>query len=126
MTPIAPFETRETRLLAAVNPSEEGLVGLVEPCQHVLQHMGVDGGVGRHGRSEVLQLGFLRRARDGAVAALVGGDALLQGRVGERAAVPDHCVQRRLRSGRWTQLLFERLAHALAHRSRRVCAARPR
>ena len=49
---------------------EERLIGLVEPCQHVLQDVRVDGGVLRECGAEVLQLGFLLEARDGDADAL--------------------------------------------------------
>ncbi len=71
----------------------------------------MDGGVLRELRADGLQFGFLLVARDGDVAALPGGDALLQGGVVELAAAPQHFLQRPLLGGRGTQLLFVGLAH---------------
>ena len=88
----AALEAREARLLASRHPPEERLIGPVEPGQHVLQDVAVEGGVLRHVRTDILQLGFLLVARDRDVAALPGGDALLQGGVGERATAPEHLV----------------------------------
>src|SRR5262249_1076239 len=62
-----------------------------------------------------LELRFLLVARDGDAAALPGGDALLKGRVVERAAMPEYFVQHPLLRGRWPQFLFVGLAYALRH-----------
>jgi len=52
---------------------------------------------------------------------LVGGDALLQGGVVERAAAPEHFVQRSLLSWCRTELLLERLAHGLLYHTALFC-----
>jgi hypothetical protein len=104
---------REARLLAALHPAEERLIGPVQPRQHVLQHVAVDGGVLREFRPNGLQLGFLLVAGDGDAAALPGGDALLQGRVVERAAAPEHVLQRPLLGRRGARLLLIGFADAL-------------
>ena len=54
----APLEARETGLLARLHPSEESLIGPVEPGEHVLQHVAVEGGVFRERGADILQLGF--------------------------------------------------------------------
>jgi hypothetical protein len=74
---VAPLEAREPRLRAPLDATEERLLGLLQPRQHVLQHMRVDGGVLRECGPHRLQLGFLLEARDGGMALLPGGDALL-------------------------------------------------
>jgi hypothetical protein len=92
---IAALEAREARLLsslAPVHPGEVRLIGRVEPGEHVLQDVAVDGGVVGHLRADGLQLGFLVVAGDGAVAPLPGGDALLQRGVVERTAQPQHAL----------------------------------
>src|SRR5260221_10951763 len=73
----------------------------------------MDGGVFGELSTDSLQLGFLLVARDGDVAPLPGGDALLQGGVVELAAAPEHVVQRPLLSGRGSPFLFVRLASRL-------------
>jgi hypothetical protein len=77
MEAIPPLETREASLLAALHPAEERLIGLVEPGQHILQHMAVDCGVLWELGADGLQFGFLFIAREGDASPLVGGDALL-------------------------------------------------
>ncbi len=103
---IAPFEAREAGLLAALYPPEERLLGLVQPRQHVLQHMAVDRGVLRILRPDGLQLGFLLVAREGDTASLPGGDALLQGRGVEGAAAPQDNLQCPLLGRSGPELLF--------------------
>ena len=73
----------------------------------------MDGGVLRKLRTDGFQFGFLLEPRDGDVAPLPGGDALLQGGVVEIAAAPQHLIQRPLLGRRGTQFLFVRLAHSL-------------
>jgi hypothetical protein len=45
MEAIATLEAREARLLPALHPPEERLIGPVEPGQHVLEEVRVEGGV---------------------------------------------------------------------------------
>ena len=89
---LRPWKRGKARLLPRLHAPEERLIRLVEPCQHVLQHVAVDGGVFGHLCPDGLQLGFLCKARDGDVAALPGGDALLERGVVERAAAPEHRI----------------------------------
>jgi hypothetical protein len=105
-----PLETRETCLLAALHPAEERLVGPLEPREHVLQDVAVDGGVIRERGPDVLQLGFLLVARERDVAALPGGDALLEGDGVELPAHHDHALQLVLLCGCRLELVRERLA----------------
>ncbi len=88
----APLEAREARLLAVRQAPEERLIRLVQPRQHVLQDVRVDCGVFRELGADHLQLRLLLIARDGDVAALPGGDALLKRGVVERATAPEHLV----------------------------------
>src|SRR5260221_11425695 len=110
---VAPLETWESSLLAALHPSEEGLIGLVEPGEHVLEGVGVNGRVCGELGADSLQFRFLLVARDGDVAPLPSRDALLHSGVVEIAAAPEDCIQRALLGGRGPQLLFVRLAHRL-------------
>ena len=59
MPAVAPLIAGKSRLLARLHPEKERLIRLVQPRQHVLQHMAVEGGVLWHGGAEVLQLRFL-------------------------------------------------------------------
>ena len=118
MPAAAPLEAGKARLLPRLHAPEERLVRLVEPGQHVLQHVAVDGGVFWHLGPDGFQLGFLGQARDGDVAALPGGEALLKRRVVERATAPEHGLQRPFLGGRRAQFLLVGLAHArLVHAS---------
>src|SRR5260221_5949480 len=56
---VAALEAREARLLTALYPAEERLIGLVEPRQHVLEEVRLEGGVLWHLRADGLQLCFL-------------------------------------------------------------------
>jgi|GEM_PF-4413717 len=60
-----------------------------------------------------LELGFLLVTRDGDMAALPSGDALLQGGVVQRATAPQRVRQRPLLGRRGTQFLFECLVYGL-------------
>jgi hypothetical protein len=71
----------------------------------------VDGGVVRKLGAQILQFRLLVVARDGDLATLPGGDALLQGSVVQLTATPRYVVQRPLQRRRGTQLLFVRLVH---------------
>jgi hypothetical protein len=42
-----------------LHAAKERLIGLVEPCQYVLQDMALDRRVFRHGGADVLEFGFL-------------------------------------------------------------------
>ena len=85
---VAPLKAREARRLSFPDAAEERLIGLVEPRQHILQDMAVDGRVLRECRAHVLQLGFLRIARERDAALAVEEDALLQRRVVESCDTP--------------------------------------
>jgi hypothetical protein len=61
-----------------------------------LEHVAVDGGILWEGRVDILELGFLLRAGERDMAALPGGDALLECRVVQRTAVPQDLLQRTL------------------------------
>jgi hypothetical protein len=107
---ILALEARESGLLAALEPAEERPIRLVQPREHVLQHMAVEGSVLQKRRADILQFGFLLELRDGDLAALPGGDALLQRCVVEHSAAPEHRVQRTLLGRRRTEFLFVGLA----------------
>jgi hypothetical protein len=113
----APLEAGKPRLLAICDAAKERLTGLVEASQHVVPDAAVEGGVRRERRPESLQLGLLVGAREGDVAALPGGAALCQGGVGERAAAPEHLLQRPRLARCRTQLLHVGFASRwLVHR----------
>jgi hypothetical protein len=57
-------------------PSEEGLIDLVRPGQHILLEMGMEGRVFREVRIVGLQLHFLLEARDRDLAPRPGGETL--------------------------------------------------
>jgi hypothetical protein len=89
-------EARKPRLLPVRDAPEERLVGLLQPGEHVLQPMAVEGGIVWHVRTQRLPLRFLLIAREGDAALFVQTDALLQGRVGEGATMPqDECPRTR-------------------------------
>ncbi len=120
----ASLEAWEAGFLAALYPAKERLVGLVEAGEHVLEDVAVDGSIVRERGAHGLQFGRLVEARDGDMAPLPRGDALLQRGVVEIATAPEHCVQRLLLGGCRPQLLFVRLvrrvrrvrrAHGLWH-----------
>ena len=112
----APLKTRETRLLAAVDAPEERLVGLVQPGQHILQDMRVDGLILGERSTDVLAFCFLLVPRDGDTTPLGGDDALLSRRVVQVAATPHHSVKRPLLGRRGRQFLLVGLAYrGLAH-----------
>ena len=86
------------------NAAEERLIRLVEPRQHVLQDVAVDGRVFGHRRAQVLQLGFLLVARDGDAPLFPEKDALLQRGIVERAAAPQDRFKLALLVGRGLHL----------------------
>ena len=69
--------------------------------------MAVDGSILRKRAANVLHLRFLLIPRDGDVAALPGGDVLLQGGIVEIAAAPEDFIQHPLLRGCWAELLLE-------------------
>ena len=73
--------------------------------------MAVDGGVLRERCAEVLQLRFLLIAREREVAALPGGDALLQRRVVESTAQSKHTPKRPLLLKRGLEVVLVGLAY---------------
>src|SRR6478609_1942090 len=58
------LEARKARLLPSLEAAEERLVGLVEPRQHVLQHMAVNCLILGERDANGFELGFLLVARD--------------------------------------------------------------
>jgi hypothetical protein len=74
-------------------PLGRRLIRPVEAREQVLQHLRVDGCVVGELRPNGLELGVLLEAPDRHLTALVGGDALLWGRVGELAAQQQHTLQ---------------------------------
>src|SRR5262249_7252717 len=60
---ITALEAWKAGLLTPLHAAEEHLVGLVEPRQHILEHMAVDGGIVWELGADVLELGFLLVAR---------------------------------------------------------------
>src|SRR5258706_14645876 len=124
---VAPLKARETWLFPPRQTTEERLVRLVQPREHILQDVCVDRSVLREIRPQVLQLCFLLVARDRDAAPLPSGDALLQRRIVERAAAPQVKLQRPLLLGRRLQPVLVALAHALGHDYRplrSVCCSR--
>jgi hypothetical protein len=74
---IASLEAGEPRLVSPLDAPEERLIGLVQPREHVLQDVRVDGRVLRKLRAYLLQFHFASKARDGGAAPLPCRDALL-------------------------------------------------
>src|SRR5215469_7788001 len=112
---VASLEPWEAGFLAALDPVEERWIGLVQPRQHILQHVGMDCGVLGKRLADTRQFRFLGEAFHGHVAAFPGGLALLERHIVEGAAAPENHVQRPLLFGRRPEFLFERLAHRLCH-----------
>jgi len=96
------LETREARLLATLYLTEECWVRLIQPGQHVLEHVRVDGRIFGELGPTVLPFSFLLVARDRDVAALPGGDARRKSGIVAIATVPQDNLPRPLllRSGR--------------------------
>lgn len=103
---VAALEAGESWCLSRLYPAKERLIGLVEPRQHILQDVAVNGCVLRECGADVLQLGFLLVAGEGDATAAVGSDTLLQGRVVEPAARPQDAIQHLLLCGRWFDLVL--------------------
>src|SRR5258706_11681823 len=110
MIAVAALEAREGRLFPIGQTAKEGLIGLLQPGQHILQNMAMDGTVLGQVRTQVFQLGFLRIAREGHATLAVEADALLQSGVVERATAPQDRLKLTLLDGRWLELLLIRLA----------------
>ena len=70
MDALAPLEARKARLLSCRHPAQARLLGLVQPRQHIVQALGVDGRVCGDLGADGLQFGFLLEAR--------GADALMR------------------------------------------------
>jgi len=68
---------RKARLLATRHAAEEGVIGLLQSGQHVLQDVAVDVAVLGQSRSQILQLCFLLEARAGDAPLAPERDALL-------------------------------------------------
>src|SRR5258708_1799455 len=83
---VPPMQAGETGWLAVRHAPEDGLRGRVQPRQHVVQDLTVEGGVLRQVRAQGFACRFLLRAREGHAALLPQGAALLQGGVVARAA----------------------------------------
>ena len=74
----APWKRGKPAFSPACIATKERLIRLVEPRQHILQDMRVDGGVLRKRSTDVLEFGFLlHSARRETPRTTVGGDALL-------------------------------------------------
>jgi hypothetical protein len=112
---VPPMKAGETGFLAVRHAPEEGLIGLVQSSQHILQNMAIDGTVLGQVRAQGLEFRFLLIAREGHAALLPQIDTLLKGGVVERATAP----QDRLKLARL------RLAWASASPDR-FCARFPR
>src|SRR5262249_2898696 len=106
----------EPRLFALGHAAEEGVIRLVQPRQHLLQHMAVEGGVLREGGAHLFAFALLLQTGGRApLPAPPPGDALFEGDVVERATAPQDALQRTLLGRRGPQLLLVRLAHSLWH-----------
>ena len=75
----------------------------------------MDDGVFGQSRPQVLQLGFLRVARERDAPLAVEEEALLQRRVVEGAAPPQGFLKLAFLCGRRLELVFVGLAHSLRH-----------
>ena len=102
----ATFEAWETRLLASLYPREERQISFVQPREHILENVNVDGCILWEFGTNVFDLSFLVITRYGLAIALPGGDTLLQCRVVKIAAAPQHFAQRPLLGGSGPQFLF--------------------
>jgi hypothetical protein len=91
------------------------VIGRVQPGQHLLQDMAVEGRILWHTRAHVLEFRFLLEAADGHAPLAVAGDALFQRRVVERATAPQDALKRALLGGRRLELLLVGRAHRLSH-----------
>ena len=113
----AALQAWEARLLASGYPAEERVLRRVQPRQHILQHVAMQGGVVRELGTNGLELGFLLRARAAGQtwqrtqAVLRWSRATLE-RVRQRHTTHD-ALQRTLLSGRGLELLLGGLAHTL-------------
>src|SRR5258708_34190421 len=107
------MKAREPWLAARGHAAGEGLIGLGQPGQHILQHVRVDGGVVGQVGAQVLELRFLLVAARGHAALAVEGDALFQGGVVERATAPQDSSKRTFLVGRGLQLLLIGFARGL-------------
>src|SRR5262249_28546162 len=74
------------RVVARPHPAKERLIGLLQPCHHILRGMAMDGGVLWHGGANVLYFRRLLVLRKRDAAPLPCCDASLQGHVVEMAA----------------------------------------
>ena len=86
------------------------MIGRIQARQDILQHVAVEGDILWERLTDGRELGFLLRAGEADVAALPGGDALLQGRVVEGATAPQDLLKRTLLGGRGPQLFLVRRA----------------
>src|SRR5262249_42635148 len=115
---LAPLKPRNAGVLARRHAANEGLRGRVQPSEHVLEHLGLDGGIVREGGASLLEFRLLLRARDpAALAAAPPGEALLQGGGVEQATAPQYLLQRPFLGGWRAELLFVRLPQARCHLS---------
>src|SRR5262249_48506662 len=109
------------RLLPVRYAAEERLRGRIQPGEHVVQHVAVEGGRVRQLRTQRLQLGFLLVAREGDTPRFVQGEALFAGVVVERARARQDAFPVTLLCGRRPLFLLKRLAHRLHVSSLRGC-----
>jgi len=93
------LETGKSGLFSALETAEERLIRPIEPCQHILQHMTIDGGIVGHHCPEIFQLSFLLIAGNRDAALLPEDDALFERSVLESAALPYHLIQHSLLLG---------------------------
>src|SRR5262249_29464817 len=111
----APLGAGEPRVFAGAQSPEERLRGLVQPGEHVVQPLGLEGGRGRECFATRLQLGLLLAAcRPPALPAPPPGAALLEGGSGERATAPQDHFKLALLGGRRRELLLEGLGRSCA------------
>src|SRR5262249_51621026 len=103
---VAPLEARNAWFLAVRQPAEDRLIGRVQPGQHRLQDLRVEGGVCGERGAQGRELGLLLDA--GGALALPPpppGEALVQGGVVEHATAPEHLLPLALLLGRRLELL---------------------
>src|SRR5262249_24735117 len=109
-----PMKARKAPLLARSEAAEEGLIGLVQSSQPLVEPVTVEGFVLRERRPQLFQFGLLLKAAGTfALSPPPPRTELFAGRVVERAATPPDSFKRPLVRGCRLELLLIGFAHGL-------------